>query len=183
MLKLGNVIYNCYNLCMRSRTPTIKVPLFEIEANRQLALREAAAHKSRISFMLQNITRKVVDYPACPQSEITIDDFMQLPAHLRRSYARISPIRVANMYDGVGIIYKTEDFLEDQKHRLVLPKIGDVDYSRWAINIDCQKVPSQDINVSGLEQIAANSDIYPALNFCMGALAVEASSGWANAFK
>lgn len=167
---------------MRFRTPTIKVPISEIEVSKQLAQREAQAHQSSISFMLRSLTRKIVDYPACPESAMSLEDFQQQPTSSRR-YARATPIRVANMQDGVGIVFTTEDFLEDRVHRLTLPKSNEPEYSRWAINVDCQKIPSANIVVSGLEQLSANPDIFSALNFCMGALAVEASTGWVHAFK
>lgn len=167
---------------MRFRTPTIKVPLSEIEASKRLARREAAAHERRISLMLRSITRKVVDYRSCPQSEMSIEEFRHLPSRAGR-FARTTPIRVANMKSGVGILFTTEDFLEDRVHRLTIPSTGEVEYSRWAVNVDCQKIPSANVEVAGFKQLAAGSEIYPSLNFCMGALAVEASNGWTHAFK
>jgi hypothetical protein len=87
------------------------------------------------------------------------------------------------MNERIGIVFTTEEFLEDRVHKLVLPETGDAEYSRWAVNVVCQKIPSASFGVAGVEHIAANSDIYTALNFCMGALAVKAANGWTNAFK
>ena len=87
------------------------------------------------------------------------------------------------MSECVGIVFTTQDFLEDRVHRLILPKSGLVEYTRNAVNVDCQKLPSATIEIAGPEQFAATPDLFPSLNYCMGALVVEAAYGWANAFK
>jgi hypothetical protein len=69
---------------MRFRTLTVRVPVSDIEATRQLALREVVTHQSRVSYMLGQLSKKVIGYPACPQSEMLLDDFLQQPSRLKR---------------------------------------------------------------------------------------------------
>jgi hypothetical protein len=123
-------------------------------------------------------------YPKCPQLPFGVEEFKSLPDRLRlRERDRINFL-AANLKDGVALDFFTpHDFLELGKHSLIVPNRGEPEYSRRTVRYDIQKCPTPYVGVVGVEAIADVEYIQETLGFCLGAIAVERSHGWQNAYR
>lgn len=81
--------------------------------------------------------------------------------------------------DGVAITYTSDLGLADRSHRFIIPKDGDgVGYHHESFNVDCQAVPSPDVELAGIKSIGLNQTAYDELIFVRNSLKIIATGGW-----
>lgn len=165
----------------KAKVPDVSLFAAEIQREQQKTRTERRQHYL-VTSDLMDLKTQITGYPACPKIDRTIDDFKE-----RRRFepARIGGrvIRVANLVDGVGMDFVTNDFLQDRVHRLIVPNRGDPLYRRVSINIDCQMSGDPQLQVKGVDKIAAVVDINTVLAFCKGALNTELHYDWRSAYQ
>jgi len=92
-------------------------------------------------------------------------------------------VRYALVEEGILASFRTPGWLEDHFHVLDVSTDKKVNYHRSPYNVDCQKVPSREINLNGAEDISKNVDAVMALSSITTALSAEQTFGWPRLIK
>ncbi|MDB5184216.1 MAG: hypothetical protein JWN38_24 [Candidatus Saccharibacteria bacterium] len=158
--------------------------LLEARINAEAAAEQHARklRDSGVRLALNMITDSVVGFDGAPSYGADYETFAA-KVRLPQAHDSRHPARAARLSDGVAVVYTSRVLYSDRIHQLFIPKSGEPSYDRESVNTDVQTMPAPAVHLEGFEAFAAQPDIVESLQYCLGALSVEAAYEWRNAYR
>jgi hypothetical protein len=89
-------------------------------------------------------------------------------------------IKYALLDTEIRATYRTPGWLEDHFHAVTVTTDQQAFYHRLPFNVDCQKVPSDEIHLEDMAAISSSPEALMALSSIATALSSERIAGWPN---